>query len=712
MNKYLDPNLAIRALLNPKSIAVIGASESQEKFGGRLFKNLLTHHYNGKLYPINSKRSNLFDIKAYPNLSNLPKPPELVVVALPRDRVKEEVLAAAKLGCKAGIIITSKFSDAGEEGAKLEAELVAGARERGMRIMGPNCLGVISPANNVVLCSSPALRVPKLYKAPIGFITQSGALMGTLFDRSYRLGIGFSHCMSVGNQADLELTDFMSFLIDDPDTKVICSYVEGFKTPKALAGLARQVRQAGKTWLMVKAGATERGQRAAFSHTASLAGSYGALRAVCDQENITLLDDPINMLSLAHAMVRYPNSRVNKIGVITTSGGGGAITADRLVQGGMELANFTTSTMEEMAHHYSPGQGANPVDIGGRRFDAPEEGLGKFTAEAVLRDSETDLGLMVLTTAPDVTGLTKELVAGAASPDTSNKPTLYVMMPGHLADDARTALVEDDVPYVDTLAEAVSILKAWKRSSNYKESTKPVRPSGMSAITEVPRGGILDEAGAKRLLDAAGIPISETRVVKTAAEACEFAEQHGFPVVLKILSPNIIHKSDVGGVVLDIKDSDELSAAVSEMHESVRRNVPDAEITGYTVQKQESARLELFVGVRSDPDFGPQLTIGAGGVMVELLRDVTVLPAPTDRVTARRELSKLKIGKLLEALRGRPALDVEATVDVIVRLGFLADDFYRINSSALFELEINPLLVREEGRGVVAVDARGKFTGY
>ncbi|MEP6588490.1 MAG: CoA-binding protein, partial [Polaromonas sp.] len=324
MTSSISPH-SLKTLMNPQSVAVIGASEDQTKFGGRLYKMLLQHRYAGTVYPINPARETLFGLKTYPSIAATPAAPDMVIMALPQAKVKAEIAACAARGVKLGIIITSKFSDAGPEGAALEREVVAAAAAHGMRLIGPNCLGLISPVNRLVLCSSPALDVEHLIEAPIGFVSQSGALMGTLFDRSHGMGIGFSHCISVGNQADLELADFIEYLIEDDRTEVICSYVEGIKSPQRFVELARRARAAGKPWLMVKAGATADGSRAAYSHTASLAGSFEALKAVCERENVVMLDDPLNMLSLAKAMVRYPKRAVRKVAVITTSGGGGAI---------------------------------------------------------------------------------------------------------------------------------------------------------------------------------------------------------------------------------------------------------------------------------------------------------------------------------------------------------------------------------------------------
>ena len=700
---------SLKTLLNPKSVAVIGASEDQTKFGGRLYKMLLQHHYDGVVYPINPTRASLLGIKTFASIAVTPDAPDMAIMALPQAKVKDEIKACAARGVKVAIIITSKFSDAGPAGLALEREVVAAAAEHGMRLIGPNCLGLISPANKLVLCSSPAVNVEKLIEAPIGFVSQSGALMGTLFDRSHGMGIGFSHCISVGNQADLELNDFVEFLIDDPKTQVICSYVEGIKSPERFVALARRARAAGKPWLMVKAGATEGGSRAAYSHTASLAGSYEALKAVCERENVVMLDDPLNMLILANAMVRYPHRKMHNVAVITTSGGGGAITADRLSQAGIPLSDFTQSTRETLAIHYSEGQAANPIDVGGRKHDGTAE-LGVVTAEAVLTDTNTDLALMVLTTAPDVPGLTRQLADGADKPSVGGKPCFYVMLPGRVAEPARRMLVERGLPYVDTLAEAVSVLRAWKDWSQYREPATAVRPADHYHFT-APAQGALGEAESKALLAATGIPVNRSVLARAAGEAVTLASQVGFPLVLKVVSRDITHKSDVGGVELNIADAADLRVRLDRMQARIAAVLPKAIIDGYSLQSQEGGEIELIVGAQHDAQFGAQVIVGAGGVLVELFKDVVVLPAPVDADSARAALDRLKVAPLLRPFRGRGALDSAAVVDVIVRLGWLAHDLAQAAPGQDFEIEVNPLKVRLQGQGAVAVDARARFGG-
>ena len=698
------PQHSLKTLLNPRSVAVIGASEDQTKWGGRIFWTLLHHKFDGAVYPINPNRDVLFGLKTFPSIDTTPTPPDMVIMAIPQPKVKDEVRACAARGVKACIIITSRFSDAGPQGLALEREIVAVAAEHGMRIIGPNCLGLISPANKLVLCASPALNVERLIEAPIGLVSQSGAFMSTMFDRSYSMGIGFSHCISIGNQADLELNDFIEFFIDDDKTKAICSYVEGIKFPQRLPELARRARAAGKPWLMVKGGATAEGSRAAYSHTASMAGDFEALKAVCTHEKIIMLDDPVHMLALANAMVRFPNKPIHNIAVVSTSGGGCAIAADRLSQSGIPLAKFDPKTKEDFANYYPKGQAANPIDVGASKPECTKE-CCLVATEISLADPNTDLALVVMTTAPDVLGMTKQLVEGAERERAGGKPIFFVMMPGGLATSARAMLIDRHLPYVDTLDDGVSILRAWKEWSEYREPDMPQRPL-TGYHFKAPEAGSLSEFDAKALLAAAGLPVNRGVIVKNVDEAVKCGSDVGFPLVMKVVSPDIVHKSDVGGVALNITNEADLRERFAQMQGRIAEVAPKARIDGFYLQAQESGELELIVGARFDSQFGSQVLVGAGGVLVEFLKDMVVLPAPIDAASARAALEHLKVGRLLGAYRGRGALDVDAAVDVIVRLGWLAHDLSQNVPGGNFEIDVNPLKLRLKGNGAMVVDAR------
>jgi acyl-CoA synthetase (NDP forming) len=681
----------VAQLMAPRSVAVIGASEDQGKFGGRLYRMLLKHGYAGTVYPINPNRKELFGLNAYPDIRATPMPAELAVMAVPRPLVTPTVAHCAAMGVRGAIIITSKFSDEGPEGAALEAELVRLARAGGMRLIGPNCLGLISPANKLVLCSSPALDVEVLPVGAIGFISQSGAMMATLFDRARARGIGFSHCVSVGNQADLELCDFVDYCIDDPNTTVICGYVEGLKDSFRFLACARRARTAGKPLLIVKAGRTESGVRAAYSHTASLAGSYQALEAACRDLGVILLDDFDAMVLLAAGLVRHPHRKVRSVAIVTTSGGAAAIAADRLAAVGVALTRLAPATEAALAQHYSPGQAGNPIDLGGRLAGGEGDDVADITMALVAADPAEDAALTLLTTSPTMASTAAKLADAALA---GGKPALFVMAAGAAADASRADLVQRGVPFTDSLDEAIRALCGWIECSAYQPPALPVRPPGQPAAPPRIGSGALDADAVARLLTAYGLPVADQQLCADGDAAAAAAERLGYPVALKATGSGIVHKSEAGAVALGLASAAALAAAIAEM----RRRLPG--LSGFLVQRMAAGEAELLLGIRHDEQFGPQLMVGAGGILVELLHDVATSPVPVAPATARAMQGRLRVAALLGGLRGRPPLDVDAVVDAIVRLGWLADDL----RGRLLELDINPLIVARQG--AVIVDAR------
>lgn len=686
------PPAPVAELLAPRSVAVIGASEDQTKFGGRLYRMLLKHGYAGTVYPINPNRPELFGLKTYPDIRATPSPAEMVVMAVPRPRVAEMVAHAAGIGVRCGIIITSKFSDEGPEGAALEAEIVRTARAGGMRLIGPNCLGVISPANRVVLCSSPALEVDALGSDPIGFASQSGALMATVFDRAGARGIGFSHCISVGNQADLEICDFAEYFLEDARTQVICTYVEGFRDPARFVALARRAHTMGKPWLLVKAGRTESGARAAFSHTASLAGSFEALVAVCRDTGVVLMDDLDAMVLLAASFVRFPGRKVRSANILTTSGGGGAIAADRLAEVGVGLTAFAPRTAEKLGRLFSPGQALNPIDLGGRLAGGEAVEIADETMAIVGADPAEDATIALITTAPMLARTTGKIADAATG---AGKPCLFVMAPGRAADAARAELVSRRMPFTDSLDDAIRAARGWIDWSA-PAAPAPKRPADLPTAPPVLPAGALDAGRLYALLQAYGLPVAGHAVCNDSESACAAAARLGYPVAVKALGPAIVHKSDVGGVALGLGSASDLREAV----ETMRHGVPG--LDGFLVQRMERGEAELILGITVDGQFGPQVVVGAGGTLVELLKDVSVAAVPVSAEAARHMLARLKVHALLQGLRGRPPLDVDAVVDAVVRLAWLGHDL----RGRLKELDINPLITRRRGEGCVVVDTR------
>lgn len=683
----------VQEILAADSIVVIGASEDQSKFGGRLFRMLLRHQFKGRIYPVSSSRKQLFGVPTFPTVADLPEAPALAVILVPRDAALATVQACVAKGARGIIIVTAQFSDAGPEGAAIEQQMVDIARKGGARLWGPNCLGIISPANRLVLNSSLALDVDNLIQSPIGFVSQSGALMATLFDKARRRGFGFSHMISVGNQADLELCDFVDFLVDDADTEVICTYVEGLKNPARFRAVAAKAQAKGKPWLMLKSGRTEAGAQAAFSHTASLAGSFRAFEAVCEEHGIVLVDDQDAMQMLAACLVRYRERPFRHLAVMSPSGGSAALACDRLSEAGIPLAKFDAATDDALKTVLCAPSAGNPVD-----FSASPPAVVAKTMELVAQDGAADAALCLITTAP-VLDQTCAAVADAAG----DFPSLFVIHPGESADAARAALVERQVPYFDSFDDAIRVLKGWHALGRCKPAAGQgdQRPAGLARVTW-PDGEALGEFETKAVLESYGIAVNRGSVAKDAEQAVRICAGLTFPVVVKVVSSDIVHKSDVGGVILNLPDAEAVGDAVRGMQARLQKAMPNAVIEGYLVQEMVGGGTEFIVGVNVDRDFGPMIVVGVGGILVELLDDVAVAPAPVSPARAAEMLGSLKAAKLLQGIRGRPPLDIGALSELVSRVSWLAAD----HCDRLIELDVNPVLVRPKGEGCVAVDGR------
>ncbi len=692
---------SVADLMQPRSVCVVGASEDEAKFGGRIMRNLLDQEFAGEIVPINPNRLQVFGHRAFPSISAAGRQVDLVIVAVPRDSASAVVREAGAAGAKGVIVVSSQFSDAGTDaGRAAERSLVEAAHQSGTRIIGPNCIGIVSPANSFALCPSPVLPGRPPLKGPVGLVSQSGAMMGTALDRARAQGVGFSHCFSIGNQADLDLCDFVDYLIEDPSTRVICTYVEGFKSPAKMAPSARRARAAGKPWLLLKAGRTQAGSAAAFSHTASIAGEYSTIEAVCRELGIVLMDDVEAMIALGSVMSRHPYCKGRNIALISPSGGGCAMAADRLIESGLELATLSRETVETLGPMY-PGGAANPIDVGAAK-DGASMSFALETHAAVLADPAVDICLTILTAAPDITAFARMACDGARG---SQKALLAVVATGDAGNGAREVFKENGVTFVETLDTAVRLLHGWSRFTRWTE------PSKAGALDVAPSvhfpGGVsvLDDTATKALLQAVGIRVNHGAFATTPADAARSAENIGFPVVLKIASPDIVHKSDAGGVVLGLTSPAAVSDAATRMLERARAAVADARIEGFLVQEQTPAGVELLVGARRDVQFGMMVVVGAGGTLTELLGDVCIAPAPVSAARAQQMLQGLKMAPLFSGFRGRPPADLEAACNAISRFSQLV----HVAADRIDEMEINPLIVLEHG--CVAVDARAKLAG-
>jgi acetyl-CoA synthetase (ADP-forming) len=691
------PRVDLERILHPRSVAVFGASDSKDKFGGRIMHFLVRHGFAGDILPINPRRDEVVGRRAYPTIAAAPAPPDVAILAVPGSSLVATVREAAEAGVGCCVIISTGFAEAGDEGAARQAELVRIARASGTRLVGPNCMGLIVPHHHLALCSSVVLDTDRLADGPIGLVSQSGALMVSIFDRAAADGLGFRFGVSLGNQVDLEICDFLDYMVAEPHTEAICVYVEGLLDGERFRRGLAAARRAGKPVLVVKTGRTQAGVKSARSHTASLAGAWEVFEAVCREEGAVLARDPDDMVRAAHFLTRHRGPRRGGAVILSSSGGGCGIASDRLSELGVPLASLTAATRAQLGELLLPPQADNPVDLGGRRQPEEIEIAGDVT-RILLEDPGTAYGLVILTSMPFFASRTRLIGQAAQAAD---KPVMIALTPGAAADDPRRALREIGQFYFDRTEDALRVLALVADHDALRASAAapPVRPAGLpDARTLVLPEGALTETEVKRLLAGYGVTVAPETLAGTPEAAAAAATALGLPVALKAVSRRIVHKSDVGAVRLGLTTAADVAAAAREMTDKLR----DAGLEAFSVQPMIRGEAEVIVGARRDPHFGAVVLVGLGGIAVEILSDVALAPAPVGIERARALIAALRGAPLLHGARGRPPLDVAAIAETVSRVSWLAADL----GPRLGDLEINPLIVRRHGQGAVAVDGR------
>jgi acyl-CoA synthetase (NDP forming) len=691
------PRLSVRQLLHPEAVAVFGASEDRDKFGGRIIHFLIRHGYRGRIVPINPRRKAIRGYAAYTALADAPPGVEVAILAVPSSQLLFAIgqCAAAGVGCC--VIITTGFAEADEAGAELQQRILDIAAPVGMRIIGPNCMGLINPAWRLALCSSVVLDTDRLLTGRIGLVSQSGALMVSLFDRAAGEGIGFSACVSLGNQSDLEICDFLEYFTEDPATDAVCVYIEGLRDPSRFERAAAACRHAGKPMVVLKTGKTDDGVRAARSHTASLAGSYDAFAAVCRAHGVVLVDDPVTMIRVADLLLRFRDLPTDGIGILSGSGGGAGIMVDRIAGVGLRLARLSRSTRATLGELLLPPQADNPVDLGGRLPTQPDD-IAAPSLRALAADPDVGVLLLYLTSMPFFEARTRTLVQAALD---SNTPALAVMLPGPAGERPRAVLRELGCPYFDSVEDLLAALRGtldYHRMASLTDA--PQRPVDLP-----PKLPPLDDL--PRLVAAYGIAVPRTASCATPDQAVAAAAAISFPVVLKGSVTGVTHKTELRAVKLGLTNSAAVGAAWQDIVAAITAYGLADLFNGCIVQEQVAPGLELLLSIRRDAQFGPLVMVGAGGTLVELLHDVESAKAPLSHDAALRLVRRLRVSRLLDGLRGNPARDVEAIVDALVRLSWLAVDL----GEHLVDLEINPLIAGGVGEGVRAVDIRVEWVG-
>lgn len=691
---------------SPQSVAVIGASRDEGKLGHGVLKNLLQYGYKGKVYPINPKADEILGLRAYPSVLEVPGEIDMAVVVVPAPIVAKVLEECGQKGVRGVVIITAGFREVGGQGLKEEKRLAEIASRYGMRIIGPNCLGLIDTLSSLNATFSPSM--PK--RGDIAIMSQSGALLVAILDWAVAEEVGFSRVVSLGNKADVDEVDILEAWGEDPYSKVIAAYLEGVEDGKRFMEVARRVTPKMPV-VVIKAGTTEAGARAVSSHTGSLAGSEKAYDAALRQSGIVRANSMEVLFDYAFAFSQQPLLKGNRIAIVTNGGGAGIMASDEVERVGLKMASLSRETIERLRERLPPEANIyNPVDCLG---DADAQRYG-YALETTLKDENVD-GVIASFTTQVVIHIEDVAKAIVQIAKRHEKPVFASFMGGRISQAGIEVLRDHGVPNYPFPERAVRAMLAMYQRRRFLDSP-PREVERFEAHTQwveelfqqVRSEGRLTvgDAEARRVMEAYGIPLPQSVLAKNPDEAVEAAEKIGYPVAMKIASPDILHKTDIGGVRLDIRGPDEVRDSFDLLNYRALRFMPEAEIWGVLVQEMVEGCHEVLVGMSRDPQFGPLLAFGLGGIYVEALRDVTFRIAPLARWEAKEMLSEIRGYSLLRGVRGERPADLEAIVDCILRLSQLVTDFPEI-----VELDINPLIVCEEGKGAVAVDLRMALSG-
>ncbi|MBE0520314.1 bifunctional acetate--CoA ligase family protein/GNAT family N-acetyltransferase [Candidatus Bathyarchaeota archaeon] len=699
--------LNLDKIFNPKTIAVIGASDEEGSVGYILMKNLTEFGYHGKVYPVNIHKSEILGFKAYQTVDQLPETVDLAVIATPAKTVPNVVKQCGKAGVKGIIIISAGFKEIGLEGKALEDEIVEIKKKYNLRIVGPNCLGIIRPSVN--LNATFTTRMPK--SGNIAFISQSGALGAAILDWAINENVGFSNFVSVGSMIDVDFGDLIDYFGTDPKTRSILMYVEGVTDAREFMSASRHFART-KPIIVVKAGKFSESAKAAASHTGSLTGEDMVYDAAFKRAGIVRVEEIGDLFNSAEVLGMQPLPKGPNLAIITNAGGPGVMAIDALIARGGKLAELNQKTMETLSnilpHYWSRG---NPVDILG---DAKADRY-KAVVEACLEDKNVD-GLLIIYTPQAVAEsaeIAKSLVDLCKSRGYRNKTILTSFMGYEQVQEANRIFSENNIPTYSTPEQAV---KTYLYMYQYKRNLELLyeTPEELPVDTVPPKRPLmvimrkaalenremLTEAEAKKLLETYNIPTVKTLIAKTADDAAICASQIGYPIVLKILSPQIVHKTDAGGVVLDINSEAELRKAFDLIIQRAKEYNPDAEIQGVTVQRMLKKRgCEVIIGAKTDSLFGPVILFGMGGIGVEFLKDIAIGIPPLNQTLARRIMEKTKVYQLLKGYRNVPPANIKLLEEILTRFSQMLVDFPQIK-----EVDINPLLVDE--KSAFALDAR------
>lgn len=692
----VEDTRGLERLFSPRSVAIVGASANLESISGRPLKLLNRYGFTGPVYPVNPKYDSLEGIRCYPSLGSLPEVPDVVLIGVRASLVPKVMEECARLGVGFAVIFSSGFAESDDPDAQEQVTRIA--RAGGVRVLGPNCQGLVNMAEGIPLSFSASLDTDRRPVGHVAYVSQSGAFGFASFAMAADAGAGFRYVVTTGNQSDLDVIDFARFLASDPEVRLLLLYLEGIPEGNRFLDLLRFTRSKDLPVAVLKVGRSAVAKDAAKSHTAALTGDAKVWDAVFRQYGVLTLADADDVTDVARMFGTLKRSLGDRVGILSTSGGAGIIAADACDAIGISVPRLSGNLREEVEKYIPPfGSSLNPVDMTAQVINDPQ-GFAKLLS-LMEKSPEIDMILVVLSMITGDSGLKMAMDLAAAFASGKKPIACCWLIDEEHGGVFRKLLAEQGVPVFSSPRRAATGLGMLARWKNRPQLSAGPLPGGLE-----PRlAGYekeLTEYEAKVLLASYGVPITRERLCRSLAESIGAAEEIGYPVAVKVMSPDILHKTEAGIVALQVRDEEELRNTYGRLLEKAVRANPGARIRGVLVQEMVSGGQECIVGVRRDPLFGPVVAVGLGGVFVEVLQDVSLRLAPVDRPVIMKMLRELKGAALLKGVRGKPPRDIEALASLVESVSRMV-----LNEPDLLELDVNPVMVLEEGHGAVAVDA-------
>lgn len=692
------PTSSITALLSPKSVALVGASDDVTRIGGRPLRYLREGGFAGAVYPVNPKRETVQGVKAYASIAALPETPDVAILAVPAAATLEAVRECAQRGTKAAIVFSAGFAETDEAGRAVQNEMVSVAREGGMRLLGPNCLGVFNASIGFYGTFSAMLDTGLVTPGPIGIVSQSGAYGSHLMYLARLRGLGMNHLITTGNECDIDVAEALRWTVEQPDINVVMAYAEGIKDRDTFIEALEIARRRRKAIVFMKVGRSEVGAHAVSSHTAALAGSDSIFDAVFRQYGVWRASTTAEQIDIAAACSRGIYPRSNSLGIFTMSGGFGIQMADDAEAAGLDVKPMPEKAQEELKAMLPYASPRNPVDATAQAVtDLP---LMTSFISAMLEKGDYGFFAGIFGSgpaSPTFSGKLREALETAASASRDTIMCLTMTAPDEIVrayEDKGFIVAQDGSALMKTLGAMVHFANSFERAGAAADRVPLPTPVELGTAA-------LSEVAAKRILAEAGIPFPVDRLVPPDGDIRAAADAVGYPQVLKIVSADIAHKTEIGGIIVGVKDAEEAEHGFATILARAAEKRPDAKIDSVMVAPMISGGVETIAGVVSDPVFGPVVMFGLGGVFVEVLKDVTFRAAPFDAEEAHRMIREIRGYAMLEGVRGAPPADVDALAGMLSVLS----RFAAANADGIDSIDLNPVRVLEKGKGVVALDA-------